>query len=92
MGIQIYDQISILGIWSKVKICHAVSLRFSLKEGKRSLNINKFGMHSLLWRETPMAWGTTKDSLTPEINHFLYARENEYMTLKDLVSYLFLDG
>ena len=46
--IQIYDQISILGIWWKVKVRHAVSLRFGLKEGKRALNITKFGMHSYL--------------------------------------------
>ena len=47
-GIQIYDQISIIGIWSKVKLRHAVSLRFGLKEGKRALKIAKFGMHSYL--------------------------------------------
>ena len=29
----------------------------------------------LLQREIPMAWGTTTDSLTPEINSFQYARE-----------------
>ena len=42
----------------------------------------------LLWREIPMAWGTTIDILTPEINHFQYAREIKYMTLKDQNSYL----
>ena len=31
----------------------------------------------LLQREIPMAWGTITDSLTPEINHFLYARETK---------------
>ena len=46
----------------------------------------------LLRREIPMAWGTSTDSLTPEINHFLYARETKYLTLKDLDSYLILDG
>ena len=35
-----------------------------------------------------MAWGTTTDNLTPEINPFLYARETKYLTLKDLDSYL----
>ena len=39
-----------------------------------------------------MAWGTTIDNLTPEINPFLYARETKYPTLKDLDSYLILDG
>ena len=48
MGIQIYDQISILGIWSKVKLHHAISLRFGLKEAKRAMNITKFGIHSYL--------------------------------------------
>ena len=33
---------------SKVKLRHAVALRFGLKEGKRALNITKFGMHSYL--------------------------------------------
>ena len=31
-----------------MKLRHAVSLRFVLKEGKRALNITKFGMHSYL--------------------------------------------
>ena len=38
----------------------------------------------MLRREIPMAWGTTTDRLTPEINPFLYARENKHLTLKDL--------
>ena len=46
----------------------------------------------LLQREIPMAWGTTTDSLTPEINPFLYARETKYLTLKDLDTYLITDG
>ena len=46
----------------------------------------------LLWREIPMAWGTTTDNLTPEINHFLYARETKQLALKDLDSYLIPDG
>ena len=33
----------------------------------------------LLWREIPMAWGTTTDSLNPEINHFQYAIEIKYL-------------
>ena len=39
-----------------------------------------------------MPWGTTTDSLIPEINPFLYARETKYLTLKDLDSYLIPDG
>ena len=39
-----------------------------------------------------MAWGTTTDKLTPEINPSLYARENKHITLKDLDSYLNWDG
>ena len=42
----------------------------------------------ILQREIPMAWGTTTDNLTPEINHFLYAREIKQLTLKDLDLYL----
>ena len=40
----------------------------------------------LLRRKIPMAWGTTIDRVTSEINPFLYARETKYLTLKDLDS------
>ena len=43
-------------------------------------------------RKIPMAWGTTTDSLNPEINPFQYAIEIKYLTLKDHTSYLILDG
>ena len=46
----------------------------------------------LLRREIPMAWGTTTDSLTPEINPFQYAIEIKCLTLKDQTSYLIPDG
>ena len=46
----------------------------------------------LLWREIPMAWGTTTEILTLEINPFLYARETKHITLKDIDSYLIPDG
>ena len=46
----------------------------------------------LLRREIPMAWVTTTDSLTPEINPFQYAIEIKCLTVKDLTSYLILDG
>ena len=36
----------------------------------------------LLRREIPMAWGTTTDRLTPEINPFLYVRETKHLTLR----------
>ena len=36
-----------------------------------------------LQRENPMAWGTTTDSLTPEINPFQYEIEIKCLTLKD---------
>ena len=39
-------------------------------------------------REIPMAWGTTIDSLTPEINLSQYALEIKCLTLKDQTSYL----
>ena len=47
---------------------------------------------SLLRREIPMAWGTTTDNLTPEINPFQYAIEIKYLTLNDQTSYLIPDG
>ena len=37
----------------------------------------------LLRREISMAWGTTIDNLTPEINHLQYAIEIKCLTLKD---------
>ena len=37
MVIQIYDQISTLRVWSKVKLRRSISLRFGLKEGKMAL-------------------------------------------------------
>ena len=46
----------------------------------------------LLRRKIPMAWGTTIDRVTAEINPFLYAREIKHLTLKDLETYLILDG
>ena len=46
----------------------------------------------LLRREIPMAWGTTTDSLTPEINIFQYEIEIKCLTLKDQTSYLIPDG
>ena len=73
------------------------------KSNSRTLNVDKNPQRTttrnspgessiLLWREIPMAWGTTTNSLTPEINPFLYAREIKQLTLKDLDSYLILDG
>ena len=47
------------------------------------LCINNVWRSLLLWREIPMAWGTTTDSLTPKINSFQYAIEIKYLTLKD---------
>ena len=52
----------------------------------------KISCNKLLRREIPMAWGTTTDRLTPEINPFLYAREIKHLTLKDIGSYLIPDG
>ena len=46
----------------------------------------------LLRREIPIAWGTTTDSLTPEINLPQYAIEIKCLTLKDQTSYLISDG
>ena len=35
-------------------------------------------------QKIPMAWGTTTDKVTTEINHFPYARETKHLTLKDI--------
>ena len=45
MAIQIYDQVSILRSWSKVKLHLAILLGFGLKESKITLNIMKVGVH-----------------------------------------------
>ena len=45
----------------------------------------------VLQRKIPMAWGTTTDRVTVEINPFPYARETKYLTLKDLETYLIPD-
>ena len=61
-------------------------------------NGNKIDLHMIkmhiqvLQREFPIAYATTTDILTPEINPFLYARETKYLTLKYLDSYLISDG
>ena len=46
----------------------------------------------MLQRKIPMAWGTTTDRVTTEINPFLYAIETNHITLKDLDTYLIPDG
>ena len=51
-----------------------------------------FHMLQVLRRKLPMAWGTTTDKVIAEINPFLYARETKHLTLKDLETYLILDG
>ena len=46
----------------------------------------------MLRRKLPMDWGTTIERVTAEINPFQYAREVKHLTLKDLETYLILDG
>ena len=48
MGIQIYDQISIIRNYSKVKHHHAFSLGLGLKVVKIAWNVTKVGMHACL--------------------------------------------
>ena len=48
MGIQIYDQVSILRSSSKAKLHRSVLLGFGLKETKITMNIMKVGVHSYL--------------------------------------------
>ena len=44
--IQTYDQVTILRIWSKLRLHRAVLLGFGLKMTKITLNIMKVGIHS----------------------------------------------
>ena len=46
----------------------------------------------LLWRKLPMAWGTTTNRVTIEINPFPICKRNKHLTLKDLETYLISDG
>ena len=48
MGIQIYDQISIIRNCSKLKLCHVFSLGLGLKVVKIAWNIAKVGLHACL--------------------------------------------
>ena len=48
MGIQIYDQISIIRNRSKVKLRHAFSLGLGLKVVKIAWNVVKVGVHACL--------------------------------------------
>ena len=47
-----------------------------------TMHIGKNVTETLLRREISMAWGTTTDSLTPEINPFHYAIEIKCLTLR----------
>ena len=59
MGIQIYEQISIMRNCSKVKLCHAISLRLGLKGVKIiARNVAKFGVHDCLSNGHPNLWSS----------------------------------
>ena len=58
----------------------------------KTRNIPNRVANSSVTERIPMAWGTTTDSLTPEINTFQYAIEIKCLTLKDHTSYLIPDG
>ena len=49
MGIQIYDQISILRNCSKLKLCRVVLVGLCLKAVKIDKNVVKFGVHACLF-------------------------------------------
>ena len=53
MGIQIYDQISIIKNCSKVKLGHAFSLGLGLKVVKIAWNVVKVGVHACLSNGNP---------------------------------------
>ena len=46
----------------------------------------------LLRRKLPMAWGTTTNRVTVEINTFPICKRNKHLTLKDLETYLIPNG
>ena len=48
MGIEIYDQISIIKNYSKVKLRYAFSLGLGLKVVKIAWNVAKVGVHACL--------------------------------------------
>ena len=59
MDIQIYEKISILRNFSKVKHCHAVSLGLRLKGVKIiARNVAKFGVHDCLSNGNSNLWST----------------------------------
>ena len=58
MGIQIYDQISIIRNCSKVKLCHAFSLGLGLKVVKIAWNITKVGVDACLSNGHPNLWSS----------------------------------
>ena len=53
MGVQINDQISIIGNYSKVKLRHAFSLGLGLKVVKIAWNVAKVGVHTCLSNRQP---------------------------------------
>ena len=55
-------------------------------------SMDAFKLPILLRRKLHMAWGNTTDRVTTEINPFLYARETKQLTLKDIDTYIILDG
>ena len=58
MGIQIYDQISIIRNYSKMQLCQAFSLALGLKVVKTDWNVAKVGMHACLSDGHPKVWSS----------------------------------
>ena len=59
MGIQIYDQISIIRNCSKIKLCHAFSLGLGLKVVKIAWNFVKVHVHACLSNGHPNLWSSS---------------------------------
>ena len=59
-----------------------------------SIPFNRFNSRlALLWRKLPMAWGVPQQTEKPQKSiPSQYAREIKHLTLKDLETYLILDG
>ena len=55
--------------------------RMLIKPPKEMIRNSPVWSPILLWRKLPMAWGTTIDRVTAEINTFPYAREIKHLTV-----------
>ena len=62
--------------------------RCAPKPQMKTKNVPSMVANSIIEKNSSMAWGTTIDRVTAEINPFPYTREIKHLTLKDLETYL----